>query len=331
MTESENVNGSNCQTLKGLVYSFGSPENHGILITETQLSTAYTYLHGNSLWKDDPDTRMQDLARSLADVLVPRLIEKQDLVKMLNNRRVCIVQKDGNTSYVLFERKNGDETEMTLSSNMLGIDINVVDLGQNLAFSIKSNRGSGDTHHVGAEKALDESGCWVKRIEQISLTSIMACFENGNHDTELACHVYPYHPHKLISQMLHFVPKSSKLEIDSKEIFRSFISDDNHGVQVCEVFGVPVYMRFKREHVPGGGEHIWRLAQGVRQVDNTIFMRSAKLRIEFLIKSCAKSYDFRCDRSINYFDEQSRMKRTAQALYLGLLLDNEAVNFARKS
>ena len=330
MSLSENVTGSNCQTLQGLVHSFGSPKDHGILITETLLSTDNKYLHGESLWKDDPDTRMQDLVRSLADVLVTALIEKQDLVKMLKDSRIRSIQTNGNAGYVLFERKKANNDEMILSSNLLGLDIKVIDLGQNLAFSVQSIRGSSDTHHVAAEKALDENGYWVKRIEEISLTSRKSCFENGAQDEELGCHVYPYRPFELVSQLLRFVPRSGHYEFFPRKVFRSFISDDNRGVQICEVFGMPVFMRFKREHVSGGDENIWRLAQGVRQMDGTLFMRSPDLHVEFLIRSCAKSYDHGCDRSLNYFDEQSRMKKAARALYLGLLLDNEADNFSRK-
>lgn len=329
------VTGTECQTLQNLARWLARPDQSGVSITETPLHTAHTYLHHLPCFGEgEKDTRLATLVSDLVEVLVPAFPQQEILLKRLVNRSALNVADTGDAGFEVFKRTTQGK-DITLASKMLGVDVSVVDLGKNLAFSIQSH-GNNTTHEL-AEKALEVSSNWARRISEISLNPRVRCFENGVQDEERDCHVYPFQPRVFIPQMLQHVPATSMCEIDGKEILKSFLADSNHGVKVCELFGLPIFARLIPEHEIKGDndtEHTWRLAQGVNHVAGVIFMRTANIHVEFLIKSSvssAKGYERDNDPSVNYYHEQESMKKAAQALYLGLHLYKQGRNFARQN
>ncbi len=203
-----------------------------------------------------------------------------------------------------------------LASELLGLEIEIENIGQNFVFAINGKRGG---NHKAAEQALFEvPGPWCKRLQEIRILIQQRPVNlRDQEDEEFA---YVYSTTQVVKKLLSGIEIPTTPDYMGENLFRSFKSAENLGVKIGEVLGVDLFTRFELETrglevCPDETEVSARRAESIGVEDDKILLRKDCTRIEFVLRSQIPPYRS-ADEAFDYASEQGAMRKAATLLYL---------------
>lgn len=291
----------------------------GLNVVEVPVSSSHSYVF---VFPNNPakgKRMLVELSQGITQALLPQMLDRDDIKERYMNRETLLFSESGDTNLSVFVATQ-DRKNIVLSSALLGINVNVQDTGMNFIFYISAHK-TGQTHQK-ADAILEKGGYWTKRKEEIYVQSGRPSFLGKDFEGE---HFYGYSPTDIAQRLLKYVPNTNFGPIDSESVMKSFVSEENRGVQICSIFGTPVYFRIALPTTSEVNNLTIRRATAVLVEEDKIFMRSTDVVAEFVVRSTADRFDFKLDESFDYAKEQEKMNDVAGALYLGLWqhLNNE--------
>ncbi len=284
----------------------------GLSITEVPFSGSYSYIF---LYPKNvlSNRALGELSGAIANVLLPRMLSRDDIQKRYTKRETLVFSESGDANLSVFKAEQKGQ-DITLSSPLLGIDLNVRDTGMNFVFYLRAQKT--EQTHQEAEDILNQGGHWIKRLEEIYVQFVRPNFTGQEFEGE---YFYGYSPMDISTELLKYVPMTDLRSVDSGAVMKSFKSSENEGVRIGSAFGTPVYFRIALPTKDGVDNLTKRRATVVMIDQGKIFMRETSgIVAQFVVKSTASPLDLNMDATFDYVKEQERMNMTAKTLYLGL-------------
>jgi hypothetical protein len=284
----------------------------GLSVIEVPFSGLYSYIF---LYPKNvlSNRALGELSGAIANALLTRMLSKDDIKERYTKRETLVFSESGDASLSVFKaEQKGRDT--TLSSPLLGVEINVRDTGMNFIFYLRAQKT--EQAHQEAEAILNQGGYWLKRLEEIYVQFVRPDFTGQEFEGE---YFYGYTPIDISTELLKYVPVTNLMSIDAGDVMKSFKSEKNEGVQIGSIFGTPVYFRIALPTKDGVDNLTMRRATVLMVDQEKIFMRSTTgIVAEFVVKSTTSPFDVNMDETFDYVKEQERMNEAAKTLYLGL-------------